>query len=130
MLPAEPRHPAPPALDLALLQASAREAAALLKALAHADRLLLLCHLLDGGRTVGGLGAATGIRQPNLSQQLAVLRHEGLVVTRRDGKHVHYSVGSPAVAAVLQTLYRLYCQPRPRHRTPRSPSVKPRKVPR
>lgn len=103
--------PAPPAVDVASLGASAREAAALLKALAHADRLLLLCHLLGGARTVGELGTATGIRQPNLSQQLAVLRHEGLVATRRAGKHVHYRVGSSAVEAVLQALYRLYCQP-------------------
>jgi DNA-binding transcriptional ArsR family regulator len=101
--------PVPPAIDIAALHARAHDAAALLKALAHADRLLLLCHLLGGGRTVGELGAATGIRQPNLSQQLAVLRHEGLVATRRAGKHVHYSVGSPAVEALLQTLHGLYC---------------------
>lgn len=130
MPPAESRHHGPPAVDLALLHTRAREAAALLKALSHADRLLLLCHLLGGGRTVGELGAATGIRQPNLSQQLAVLRHQGLVATHRDGKHVHYRVGSPGVEAVLQTLYRLYCQPQPDHRTPRSPPVKPRKAPR
>jgi ArsR family transcriptional regulator len=106
-----PRQPAPAPVDIASLKARAGDAAALLKALAHADRLVLLCHLLGGGRTVGELGAATGIRQPNLSQQLAVLRHEGLVATRRAGKHVHYRVGSPAVEAVLQTLYGLYCAP-------------------
>jgi ArsR family transcriptional regulator len=99
----------PPAAELAALHLRAREAAGLLMALAHADRLVLLCHLLGGGRTVGELGAASGIRQPNLSQQLAVLRHEGLVATRRAGKHVHYRVGSPAVEAMLQTLYGLYC---------------------
>jgi len=103
--------PAAPAVDLASLEARARDAAALLKALAHADRLVLLCHLLDGGRSVGELGAATGIRQPNLSQQLAVLRREGLVATRRAGRQVHYRVGSPVVEALLQTLYRLYCEP-------------------
>lgn len=106
-----PHRPAAPTVDLASLEARAGDAAALLKALAHADRLVLLCHLLDGGRSVGELGAATGIRQPNLSQQLAVLRHEGLVATRRAGKQVHYRVGSPAVQALLQTLYRLYCEP-------------------
>ncbi len=101
----------PPAAELAALHLRAREAAALLKALAHADRLILLCHLLGGARSVGELGAASGIRQPNLSQQLAVLRHEGLVATRRAGKQVHYRVGSPAVEAMLQTLYSLYCRP-------------------
>jgi len=108
----EPQSVRPAALELALPHGRARDAAALLKALAHADRLLLLCHLLDGGHTVGQLGAVTGIRQPNLSQQLAVLRREGLVATRRVGKHVHYRVGSPAVKAVLQTLYDLYCAPK------------------
>lgn len=108
---APPQDPQPVAIEIAALHARARDAATLLKALAHADRLMLLCHLLGGGRTVGELGAATGIRQPNLSQQLAVLRHEGLVATRRIGKHMHYRVGSPAVEALLQTLYRLYCRP-------------------
>ena len=96
---------------MTLLQSRAQEAAALLKALANPDRLLLLCHLLDAERTVAELGEITGILQPTLSQQLAVLRHEDLVATRREGKHIHYRVASPAVRAVLQTLYRLYCSP-------------------
>jgi ArsR family transcriptional regulator len=96
---------------MAQLQHRSQEAAALLKALANPDRLLLLCHLLDTEHTVAELGEITGILQPTLSQQLAVLRHEGLVATRREGKHIHYRVASPAVRAVLRTLYRLYCTP-------------------
>ena len=98
-----------PSLPLAELQKRAHEAAALLKALANPDRLLLLCHLVGAERAVAELGAMTGIGQPTLSQQLAVLRNEGLVVTRRDGKSVHYRIASPAVHAVLSTLYKLYC---------------------
>ena len=92
------------------LQARAHEAAALLKALANPDRLLLLCHLVDCERAVTELGAMTGISQPTLSQQLGVLRGEGLVATRRDGKSIHYRIASAAVHAVLRTLYSLYCE--------------------
>ena len=98
-----------PSLPLAELQKRAHEAAALLKALANPDRLLLLCHLVDAERAVAELGAMTGIGQPTLSQQLAVLRNEGLVLTRRNGKSIRYRIASPAVHAVLSTLYQLYC---------------------
>ena len=98
-----------PPLPLAELQKRAHEAAALLKALANPDRLLLLCHLVETERAVAELGAMTGIGQPTLSQQLAVLRSEGLVLTRRSGKSIHYRIASPAVHAVLSTLYQLYC---------------------
>lgn len=100
------------AADLIELQRRSREAAALLKALANPDRLMLLCHLLEQERTVAELGQTTGIAQPSLSQQLGVLRQEALVATRREGKHVHYRVASPAVPALLQALHRLYCAPR------------------
>jgi DNA-binding transcriptional ArsR family regulator len=94
---------------LALLQSRAEDAAALLKALANADRLLLLCHLVEAERSVGTLGSVTGIAQPTLSQQLGVLRTEGLVATRREGKSIFYRIASPAVHAVLKTLYELFC---------------------
>lgn len=95
------------------LQASAAEAAALLKALANPGRLLLLCQLVDGERGVGELGTSTGMAQPSLSQQLAVLRGERLVVTRRQGKQVVYRIASPAALALLQTLHALFCKPEP-----------------
>jgi ArsR family transcriptional regulator len=82
-----------------------------LKALAHADRLLLLCQLHEGEKCVNELGALAGLEQPSLSQQLAVLRRERLVATRRAGKQVVYRVASPAVAAVLQALYQAFCEP-------------------
>ena len=96
------------------LQAQAEQAvqaAALLKVMANPDRLLLLCQMVEGERSVAELGEATGLQQPSLSQQLAVLRREGLVETRRDGKFIHYRVASPAVLALLTTLYQQFCQP-------------------
>lgn len=93
------------------LQQRSGEATALLKALANPDRLILLCHLLAGERTVADLGELTGIAQPTLSQQLGVLRNESLVATRREGKFIHYRVASPGVRAILRTLYRLFCAP-------------------
>lgn len=95
--------------SLEALQDAAREACALMKALANPDRLLLLCHLAGGERNVGALQAALGIVQPTLSQQLAVLRDEGLVATRREGKHIYYRVASPQALAVLQVLHAQYC---------------------
>jgi ArsR family transcriptional regulator len=91
------------------MRAAAFEAGGLLKALANPDRLLLLCQLAQGEQSVGALDAALDIRQPTLSQQLAVLRQEGLVATRRDGKQIYYSVASPEALAVLRLLYQLYC---------------------
>ena len=112
-----------PALDM---QAKADEAAALLKALANRDRLLLLCQLVDGERSVTALGGLTGIEQPSLSQQLGVLRGERLVATHREGKHIVYRIASPAALAVLQTLYGLYCDPAS-SATPRRAAIRSKK---
>ena len=109
----QPRSPVSPASNpagpVALMAQRSQEAAALLKALANPQRLMLLCHLQAAEQSVAELGALTGIVQPTLSQQLGVLRHEGLVATRREGKFIHYRVASPAVRALVRTLYRLYC---------------------
>jgi DNA-binding transcriptional ArsR family regulator len=100
-----------PTLSVERMQAQAVQAAALLKALAHPDRLMLLCQLVDGERCVAELGEATGVQQPSLSQQLGILRAEGLVATRRDGKFIFYSLASTGVQVVLNALYAHYCQP-------------------
>lgn len=109
------------AQDLARLQASAEKACALLKALAHTDRLVLLCRLTQGEFSVGELEADLGIRQPSLSQQLGVLRQEGLVETRREGKYIHYRLASEDALAVLQVLHQRLCPPtrKPRSRAGR-----------
>ncbi|MFT3857235.1 MAG: metalloregulator ArsR/SmtB family transcription factor [Aquabacterium sp.] len=98
-----------PAPDVAALQASAEKACGLLKVLAHADRLVLLCRLAQGEFCVSELEQDLGIRQPTLSQQLGVLRQEGLVGTRRDGKHVYYRMVSEDAAAIMQVLHSRIC---------------------
>lgn len=97
------------AIDPAVLRAAAAGVVGKLKVLANEDRLLLLCQLSQGELNVGELEALLGIRQPTLSQQLAVLRAEGVVTTRRDGKNIFYSVADPQLLEVLALLYRLYC---------------------
>ncbi|MFN3768539.1 MAG: ArsR/SmtB family transcription factor [Ectopseudomonas guguanensis] len=99
-------------IDIQQLRANADAVGQLLKALANPDRLLLLCQLSQGERNVSELEALLDIQQPTLSQQLAVLRREGLVETRRDGKQIYYRISSPAALAVIETLYRLFCEGR------------------
>ncbi|RYF30398.1 MAG: transcriptional regulator, partial [Comamonadaceae bacterium] len=91
------------------LRGAAGQAVAALKLLANEDRLLLLCQLSQGEMCVSDLEQTLGIRQPTLSQQLGVLRSEGVVDTRREGKNIFYSVAEPAVLEILAVLYRLYC---------------------
>ncbi|MCF7202807.1 ArsR/SmtB family transcription factor [Pseudomonas oligotrophica] len=98
-----------PSLDMAQLRTNAAAAGQLLKALANPDRLLLLCQLSQGERNVSELEAMLGIVQPTLSQQLAVLRREGLVATRREGKQIYYRISSEPALAVIETLYRQFC---------------------
>jgi len=106
---AEPTRHRPPKPDLAALQASANQACALLKVLAHGDRLIILCRLSQGEFCVGELEEDLGIRQPTLSQQLGVLRQEGLVSTRKEGKHVFYQLASADALAVLTVLHERMC---------------------
>jgi ArsR family transcriptional regulator, virulence genes transcriptional regulator len=93
------------------MQASAAGATALLKALANPHRLIILCHLAMGEKSVGELEELLGMRQPHLSQHLARLRRDELVVTRRDSRTIHYRLGSAAAAKVIRLLYTLYCRP-------------------
>jgi DNA-binding transcriptional ArsR family regulator len=96
-------------IDPARLRGAAGQAVGALKLLANEDRLLLLCQLSQGELCVSDLEEELGIRQPTLSQQLGVLRTEGVVTTRRQGKNIFYSVADPAVLEILTVLYRLYC---------------------
>jgi DNA-binding transcriptional ArsR family regulator len=100
------------AINPATMQENAAKACALLKVLANPDRLRLLCHLAQGPLCVGDLESISGIVQPTLSQQLAVLRDEALVATRREGKQIFYSIASVEAMAVMQVLYQLYCEPK------------------
>lgn len=92
--------------------AKAGEAAALLKALAHEARLMVLCQLLEGEHSAGALQEASGLSQSALSQHLARLREEGLVETRREAQTIYYRLADPNVARVLDTLAQIYCPPK------------------
>ena len=96
-------------IDTDTLRSAAAQAVAALKLLANEDRLLLLCQLSQGELSVSELEKQLGIRQPTLSQQLGVLRTEGAVSTRRQGKNIYYSVADPAMLEIVAVLYRLYC---------------------
>ena len=97
------------AASIDAMRSAAAEATALLFALANENRLLLLCQLRTGEKSVSELEALLDIHQPTLSQQLGVLRSEGLVNTRRDGKRIYYSVADERVLVLLDTMYELFC---------------------
>ena len=105
-----PTPPAPPpVINTERLREAATKAVSVLKVLGNEDRLLLLCQLSQGELCVSELEAQLGIRQPTLSQQLGVLRTEGVVNTRRQGKNIYYSVADPALLDIVSVLHRLYC---------------------
>ena len=91
------------------MQAKAESAAAFLKALAHEGRLLILCYLNGGEKSVTELERLLGQRQAAVSQQLARLRMEGLVRSRRDGKTIYYSIGDPKAQRAIALLYDMFC---------------------
>jgi DNA-binding transcriptional ArsR family regulator len=95
---------------MAALLPKAAIAVELLKAISHEQRLIVLCMLVDGEKSVTELEALLGARQPALSQQLARLRADGLVATRRDGRNVFYSLAREDARAILETLYRVFCK--------------------
>lgn len=99
----------PPAIDPDILRDAAGVAVRSLKLLANEERLLLLCQLSQGECCVSELEEKLGIRQPTLSQQLGVLRNDGVVGTRRQGKQIYYSVADPGILQILALLYQLYC---------------------
>jgi DNA-binding transcriptional ArsR family regulator len=92
------------------LRAKADIATRLLKVMANADRLMLLCQLSQGEKSVSELEQALDIRQPTLSQQLTVLREAELVATRREGKSIYYRVSSKSALALMQVLNQEICK--------------------
>lgn len=99
--------PAPLGESVAL---RADAAAAWLKALSHEGRLMILCHLTDGEKSVTELEALLASRQSAISQQLARLRIEGLVTARREGKVIYYALGDPRTRAMLAALTDIFCR--------------------
>lgn len=110
---AKERAPAPPAdpAPLGGMEDRADEATAFLKALAHEGRLMILCHLVDGEKSVTELEHLLSARQSAVSQQLARLRLEGLVENRRDGKTIFYRISDARTEKVLSLLHGMFCGP-------------------
>jgi len=106
--PSRPR-PEPAAVSLERVQAHAGEAAQLLKALGNEQRLVILCHLLDGPLSVGELNQRVELSQSALSQHLALLRELGLVETRREAQTIYYSLPDGPVVRVIALLQDIYC---------------------
>ena len=97
--------------DVEALITQARKASELLKALSHETRLLILCILSEGEKSVSELEDILDMPQAAVSQQLARLRFDRLVTTRRDGRMVYYAVSDSEVSSVVETLYDLFCKP-------------------
>ncbi len=89
---------------------AARQASQFLKAVSHESRLLLLCQLSEKERSVGELENILAMRQSTVSQQLARLRLDGMVATRRDGKTIYYSIANDDVRKLIGLLYEIFCE--------------------
>ncbi|MCL4189499.1 MAG: helix-turn-helix domain-containing protein [Rhodobacteraceae bacterium] len=89
----------------------AQAAAGFLKAMAHEGRLMILCHLSTGERSVSELESLLGSRQAAVSQQLARLRLEGVVSCRRDGKAIFYAIADEKARRMVGLLYDMFCEP-------------------
>lgn len=99
-------------VDLETMQSAAGDASELLKALANRHRLLILCQLIEGEKSVGQLAEFLGIRDSTVSQHLALLRRDRLISGRRDGQMIWYRIESEPARSVLNALYKSYCEPR------------------
>ncbi|MGD0641982.1 MAG: metalloregulator ArsR/SmtB family transcription factor [Roseiarcus sp.] len=100
-------------IELDRMVENAREASEFLKALAQESRLLILCILAGGEKSVGELEEFLSQRQSTVSQQLARLRLENLVTTRRDGKTIYYSLAGDKVRTILDAIYDVFCTQKP-----------------
>ncbi len=88
---------------------NASHAAGFLKSLAHEGRLMILCHLGSGEKSVGELEEILNCRQAAVSQMLARLREDGMVSTRREGKTIYYSLADQNTAQIIGLLYKMFC---------------------
>jgi DNA-binding transcriptional ArsR family regulator len=91
------------------LKKNASRASLVLKAMSNPSRLMILCQLAEGEKSVSQLEKLIGLSQSGLSQHLAVLRHKGIVATRRQAQSIYYSLASPETKAIMMTLYKVFC---------------------
>lgn len=95
--------------EVARLRGSAVRVTDLLKAMASPSRLMILCQLAEGEKSVGEMEGIVGLSQSALSQHLAVLRRKRIVSTRREAQSIHYSLASKEVEEIMAALYRVFC---------------------
>jgi DNA-binding transcriptional ArsR family regulator len=88
---------------------NAKQATALLKALSHEGRLMILCYLASGEKSVTALEDLLSLRQPAVSQQLARLRADNIIEPRRDGKTIYYSISDERAKRVMELVYEMFC---------------------
>lgn len=98
-------------LNPAAMQSAAGAASDLLKSLSHPHRLMILCQLAEHECSVGQLAEFLNARDSTVSQHLALLRKDGMVIARRDGQTIWYAIASEAARELVRTLYRIYCRP-------------------
>jgi len=98
--------------DIEMMIANAQQASEFLKTLSHEARLVILCLLVEGEKSVTEIEQMLSLRQPAVSQQLARLRADNLVDTRRDGKNIYYSLARPEVREIIGALHAAFCRPR------------------
>lgn len=98
-------------MNIQELESNSEEAAELLKALANRHRLMILCELHNGERSVSALEAVVPLSQSALSQHLAKLREGGFVATRREAQTIYYSLADTRVARLIGVLHELFCAP-------------------
>ncbi len=98
------------ATDLDRMMDNAERASNFLKAISHQGRLMILCFLVSGEKSVGQLEALLSARQAAVSQQLARLRHEGLVTGRREGKTIYYRLSDDRPKRIIEVVYELFCR--------------------
>ena len=95
--------------QVARLRGSAVRVTDLLKAMANPSRLMILCQLAEGEKSVGEMEGIIGLSQSGLSQHLAVLRRKRIVATRREAQSIYYSLASKEVEEIMAALYRVFC---------------------
>jgi len=91
------------------MASAAAKASELMRTLGHKDRLMILCHLISGEKSVGGLARLLEIPQSPLSQHLARMRKEKLVTTRREAQTIYYSIASNEAMRMVELMHELYC---------------------
>jgi DNA-binding transcriptional ArsR family regulator len=101
--------PTEPSDELENMLEQAKKASDFLKVLAHESRLLILCMLAEGEKSVTEIERLLALRQPTVSQQLARLRMDGLVATRREGRVIYYSLASEQARVILGAVYDVFC---------------------